>query len=234
MCVFHHIIWPALSHSAGLQFTSSDISLMQVLVSQCHPELRLFWKLVAISVASPSPTTIPPPHPPGNSTFGLPAENWYWSVFTLFQVQQLSGMKLEKRLPRYFEKQMGLKPYNFLGNIPEAAVLRAVMFIQASVPLWDNAITRRVCTSTVCFGWIIVHGAIGIWQQWYSGWPAYFSWEFMPYQFWSDWKSYKKLWKSTSWHVGHGPWEAGVPRAHQCFGCSSLPEWAFDILDNTA
>lgn len=83
----------------------------------------------------------------------------------MFQVQQLSGMKLKKRLARYFEKQMSLKPRNFLGSIPEAAVLRAVTFIQASVPLQDNVITRSVCTSTVCFGWIIVHGAIGIQQH---------------------------------------------------------------------
>ena len=39
---------------------------------------------------------------------------------------------------------MGLKPCSFLGSIPEAAELRAVMFIQASIHLWDNVIIRKV------------------------------------------------------------------------------------------
>jgi len=60
---------------------------------------------------------------------------------------------------------MGLKPCDFLDNIPEAAELRAVMFIQVSIRSWDNVIIRRLCTSTVGFGWIIVHGAIGFWQN---------------------------------------------------------------------
>lgn len=65
-------------------------------------------------------------------------------------------------------------------------------------------------------------------------WPANFSWKFLPYQFWSDWKSHKKVWNSVSWHIGSGLWEAGVPKLHQCFVSSSLPERAFGITDSMA
>lgn len=126
---------------------------------------------------------------------------------------------------------MGLKPCDFLGNILEPTELRAVLFIQASIHLWDNVI-MRVCASTVCFGWIIVHWVLTAPQH--CTWPANFSWKFLPYQFWSDWKSHKNVWNSVSWHIGSGLWEAGVPKLHQCFVSSSLPERAFGITDSMA
>lgn len=145
MVFFHRIIWPALSHSAGLQFTSSDISLMQVLVGQCHLELCLFWNLVDIPV-------------------GLPREKHFWTdcwelvLECVYFAPRPAALWAETWV---FKNKRHLSWETTRQNTRGCRPQSCCSFRQVSI----YGIIKRVCTSTLCFGWIVIHSTFGFWQK---------------------------------------------------------------------